>query len=276
MKMAGQHIKGNQMGLIKKYPLESFFVIVFSIMYLAGIIGVYKLLVVPEAALWIVGSFAPTIAAVIVLGISEGKTGIKKLFGTFLIWKVGFKWYFAAVSMTIIAAAVAVGYLYYQGLPIPEIPIGFALAALFTTLFLGPLSEEAGWSGYALPRLQSRYDALTSSLILGALWAVWHAPLWFFPGSPQSDMPFVLFVVVLMALRLIMSWAFNNTNGSLLIAVLFHLFFNYGSGLGIQVMGVPASHMLYLFATALVVYAVWIVIVAGPANFSRKNTRIKI
>ena len=69
------------MGLIKKYPLESFFVIVFSIMYLAGIIGVYKLLVVPEAALWIVGSFAPTIAAVIVLGISEGKTGIKKLFG---------------------------------------------------------------------------------------------------------------------------------------------------------------------------------------------------
>jgi membrane protease YdiL (CAAX protease family) len=58
------------------------------------------------------------------------------------------------------------------------------------TLFLPALMEELGWRGYALDRLQPRWSALGSSLILGILWAFWHTPLFFFKDSIQYKMRF--------------------------------------------------------------------------------------
>lgn len=262
------------MKYIKKHPLISFFIIVFAIMYLAGSIIIFELFAIPSIFLWILGSFAPTIAALIVLGITNGKPGIKKLFKHFLIWRVGFKWYFATVSIAILSIIVSFAYLFSQNSAIPTIPIlGFFLMLLMG-LFLGPLSEEGGWSGFALPRLQSKYNAFTASLILGVLWAVWHAPLWFISGSPQSTMPFWLFFIALLAVRFIMGWAYNNTNGSLIIAVLFHLFFNFGNEFAVVTLGVPMNSFLYLASGALVIYAVLVIIFAGPKNLSRKNERV--
>lgn len=263
------------MKYIKTHPLISFFIIVFAIMYLAGIVGIFSL--VPPSSFiffWILGSFAPTIAALIVLGITDGKPGIKKLFKSFLIWRVGFKWYFATVSIVILSIIVSFAYLFSQNSAIPTIPILGLFLMLPMGLFLGPLSEEPGWSGFALPRLQSKYNAFTASLILGVLWAVWHAPLWFISGSPQSTMPFWLFFIALLAVRFIMGWAYNNTNGSLIIAVLFHLFFNFGNEFAVGTLGVPINSFLYLAGAALVIYAVLVIIFAGPINLSRKNERV--
>jgi membrane protease YdiL (CAAX protease family) len=262
------------MNLIKKYPLSSFFLIAYVIMYGAVSVGVFGLLDVPFVALAIVGSFVPLIAAVTVLGVTEGKPGIKKMSSKFLVWKVGYKWYLAAVLVTILSAAVSVSYLIYNNLPIPELPILELLLVLIFGLSLGPLSEEGGWSGYALPRLQSRYSALTSSLILGAIWAVWHLPLWFIPDMAWSTMNFGLFFVALVAVRLVMGWAYNNTKGSLLIAVSFHAFFNFGNEVGVEFLGVPMNAFLYLGGVGLVAYAIWVTIAAGPANLSRKHEKI--
>ncbi len=264
------------MNIIKRHPLISFLIIVFVIMYLAGSIIIFELFAIPEIFLWILGSFAPTIAALIVLGITDGKPGIKKLFRSFLIWRVGFKWYFATVSIAILSIIVSFAYLFSQNSAIPTIPILGIILMLLMGLFLGPLSEEGGWSGFALPRLQSKYNAFTASLILGVLWAVWHAPLWFVPGSPQSTMPFWLFFIATVALRFIMGWAYNNTNGSLIIAVLFHLFFNFGNEFAVGILGVPMNSFLYMASGALVIYAVLVVILAGPRNLSPKNNRIQI
>ena len=259
------------MNCLKKYPLSSFFLMAYVIMYGAVSIGVFELFNIPFIALAILGSFAPIIAAVTVLGVTEGKPGIKKLFSKFLIWKVGVRWYLAALSITILSATVSVSYLVYNNLPIPEVPILELLLVLLFGLILGPLSEEGGWSGYALPKLQAKYTALTSSLILGGLWAVWHLPLWFLPGMPWSTMNFGLFFVALVAVRLVMGWAYNNTQGSLVIAVLFHLFFNFGNELGVEFLGVPMNSFLYLAGGALVIYAVWVAIVAGSTDLSRKH-----
>jgi CAAX protease family protein len=43
----------------------------------------------------------------------------------------------------------------------------------------GPFPEELGWRGYVLDRLQARWNALVSSLILGATWPLWHLPLFY-------------------------------------------------------------------------------------------------
>ena len=46
------------------------------------------------------------------------------------------------------------------------------LPLLLPLFFLGPLSEELGWRGYALGRLLTRWNALSSSLIVGFFWGL--------------------------------------------------------------------------------------------------------
>lgn len=243
-------------------------------MYGAAAVGIFGLFNVPFIALAILASFAPTISAVVVLGRTEGKAEIGKLFSKFLVWKVGFSWYLATISITITSVLVAITYLYSQGMPVPDISLSGLLSLLLAGLVLGPLSEEAGWSGYALPKLQAKFSALTSSLILGSLWAVWHLPLWFIPETSQSTMNFGLFFVALVAVRLIMGWAYNNTKGSLLIAVLFHLFFNFGNELGVDIFGTPMNVFLLYASAAILAYAVVVIVYSGYQNLSRKNIKI--
>ena len=82
--------------------------------------------------------------------------------------------------------------------------------------------EEIGWRGFALPRLLERWNAFTASLILGVVWALWHLPYFFF-GMPYS---FLIYALYLLAVSVLMTWIFNHTQGSLLVAVIFHFWFN--------------------------------------------------
>ncbi|HWQ19678.1 MAG TPA: CPBP family intramembrane glutamic endopeptidase, partial [Methanotrichaceae archaeon] len=91
--------------------------------------------------------------------------------------------------------------------------------------------EELGWRGYALDRLQSRWSALVSSLILGILWAFWHTPLFLFKDSIQYKMgfgslAFWTFIVSVVFMAIIMTWIFNNTCRSTLSAILWHAVVN--------------------------------------------------
>jgi membrane protease YdiL (CAAX protease family) len=99
----------------------------------------------------------------------------------------------------------------------------------FTQIIYGGLSEEPGWRGFALLRLQGRFSPLTSSIILGVLWAVWHAPARF--GGIESktledtlvEWALILFVTV------IMTWFYNRTEGGILVTALFHASMNTAS-----------------------------------------------
>src|SRR5438046_8834702 len=101
---------------------------------------------------------------------------------------------------------------------------------LFVYVFFlgGPLGEEPGWRGFALPRLQRRYGPLVGSLILGTIWAFWHLPLFWAPAwnLPPTILNIVMFVVAAIAFTIVMTWVFNNTRGSLFMAVLVHTSFD--------------------------------------------------
>ena len=101
--------------------------------------------------------------------------------------------------------------------------MGFVL----TMVLGGPLLEEIGWRGFALPRLQRRHGPLVAALVLGVLWALWHLPQFLVPTWAASSggggvSGIALFVLVAVAFSVVLSWVFNNTRGGLLIVVLVH------------------------------------------------------
>jgi membrane protease YdiL (CAAX protease family) len=98
-------------------------------------------------------------------------------------------------------------------------------------LIIGPLSEEIGWRGYALPRLQTRWNPLASSLIIGLVWGLWHLPLFMMIGTSQHEIgiPFISFVIGMMANSIFYTWLYNNTKMSLWSAILLHWFYTYVS-----------------------------------------------
>jgi membrane protease YdiL (CAAX protease family) len=104
---------------------------------------------------------------------------------------------------------------------LPAYPTSFTVSLLID----GPLGEEPGWRGFALPRLQQLQGPLIGSPILGILWAFWHLPYFWMPewGTPKgSALDIVWFLLADIALTIIYTWVFNNTKGSLLIIILVH------------------------------------------------------
>ncbi|RLI25244.1 hypothetical protein DRO57_04475 [Candidatus Bathyarchaeota archaeon] len=95
----------------------------------------------------------------------------------------------------------------------------------------GPLEEELGWRGYALPRLQTRHTTLVSSVTLGIIWAFWHLPLNFMaqPPGPQYQATIGMFlgsVVTMAFMSVLFTWLYNNTGGSVFVTLLFHTIVN--------------------------------------------------
>jgi len=95
----------------------------------------------------------------------------------------------------------------------------------------GPLAEEYGWRGYALDRLQNKWNALISSIILGLIWGLWHLPLHFISGTTQEVIPIYQHIIIITLSSIFYTWLHNNTGGSVLIAMLFHLSGNMAGAL---------------------------------------------
>ena len=131
----------------------------------------------------------------------------------------------------------------------------------------GPLGEEFGWRGFALDRLQNKWNALVASLVLGIIWAAWHLPLFFIKGTPQQGMGFGTFLFWLWSLQVVSlsvftTWVYNNTQRSILSAVFMHFMFNSTYGIT-QQDGLPlppstfAANTLIIAVAAVIVIGLW-------------------
>ena len=117
----------------------------------------------------------------------------------------------------------------FDAAAVPSTLVLFVVAGLFFLFAGGPFFEEIGWRGFALPRLQRLHGPLFGTLILGTLWALWHLPLFLIPewDTPHgSPIDVALYVVSVVALSVILTWVFNNTKGSVLLAILAHGYIN--------------------------------------------------
>jgi membrane protease YdiL (CAAX protease family) len=154
-------------------------------------------------------------------------------------------------------------------------PLQLALSIVPMFIVIGLVNgEEIGWRGFALPRLQAKYNALTSSLVLGMIWTIFHLPLFFtVTGSSQADWSFVSFLVSTVAMSVLYTWMYNNTRASVLMAYLFHAAANTWS----QVFSIDHANPLvgWIMAGLLVLTAVAVTLTSGAENLSRKTTRIQ-
>jgi membrane protease YdiL (CAAX protease family) len=116
----------------------------------------------------------------------------------------------------------------------------------------------------ALPRLQRLYGPLVGSLVLGILWALWHLPLFLIPSwdTPHSSpLDVASYIVLVVAMTIVLTWVFNNTKGSVLLAILAHGSFNMSAVAMFDLFPTPAvtggitNFVIGLSVAALVVVA---------------------
>jgi hypothetical protein len=181
--------------------------------------------------LYIIGGFVPSLLAVFLTWKKEGLSGLRLLGRRIVQFKLGWRWYGYILLIVIVGTA---GQLMINNLLTNHFDGNLFLAQLgsfLPLLILGPLSEEIGWRGYALGRLQTRWNALTSSLIVGLVWALWHLPLFMMVGTPQHELgiPFFGFLAGFMASSILYTWLYNNTQQSLWSAILLHWLYTYAA-----------------------------------------------
>lgn len=131
------------------------------------------------------------------------------------LWQVGTRWYVVAILVLPLVSVIGTALTKFWGGPIPFHPALFAVLPLFLITNLG---EEIGWRGCALPRLQTRFNSLESSLILGTVWFVYH---WVALSGNENPWAYILAsTVYLLAMSIVMTWVFNHTSGSIPIMAL--------------------------------------------------------
>ena len=233
----------------------------------------------PLLGLVFLGSLGPTLAAIVLTALSNGRTGLRRLLGRLLRWRTGGKWYAVALLGPLIAALLAAilgallggppldfgGSQIPEGMPAPLVALLLVPAFLIGLVLGGPLGEEVGWRGYALPRMQEERSALSSALVLGAVWAFWHLPLFFVSDTAQSFLPFLPFTVGIISLSVVLAWAYNGSGGSLLICLLLHGAFNFFAAFLAVVPARMTDSVLtfYVYAALVLLATVTVVAVAG-------------
>ncbi len=205
----------------------------------------------------LLGGFGPPLIALLTAHLCGG-SGLADLLRGILRWRVAGKWYAFALLLPPGLYALAMLVLWFFGdymVPAGAPSIGVYPLMLLGVALIGGGQEEVGWRGFALPRLQRHMQPLTASIVLGLLWVVWHLPLFFMPGTPQVAIPLLPYVVYTLGISIIMTWLFNASGGSTLLAILFHAGVNVPSAwypLGLCVGGLNSAGLLALL--------VWIVV----------------
>lgn len=173
--------------------------------------------------IFLLAVYAPGLSGIFLIWRHYGLKGLGSFFRRLTLWRAPIQWWlFLLLGIpAIVYAAAAINGTIAE--PFRFVPWYMVFPALLQSLLLGPMGEEFGWRGLALPLLQRRFSPFWASLILGVVWAVWHAPAFFMSGTPQSAWSIGPFFIGLIAITVIMTPLFNASQGSLLIAILYHL-----------------------------------------------------
>ncbi len=243
--------------------------------------GLISSLPVPATFL---GAFGPMVAAVIVTAQESGRAGLRSLLSRIVRWRVAPIWYGVALLGPIVLALSGMALHVVLGGQSPNLPA--MIGALPTVLAISVymfiqvgIGEEIGWRGYALPKLQSGYNALVSSLILGGIWVLWHLPLFFNPDSGYSNTPFWAFLIFILPVSILITWIFNSTGGSTLMIMILHAMLNASIGPLWRATpeystAVSNTDVYLLQAAVLWVGAIVVVLVYGASNLSRKPRHV--
>jgi membrane protease YdiL (CAAX protease family) len=172
-----------------------------------------------------------TITPVLFLAVAEtdGRAGVRDLAHRLIRWRVPARCYLFALLVPPAIATLTASIAALGGVTVKLGDVlGASGAAIYFTYGIGLflLTEEAGWRGVVLPRLQARMTPLTASLLLGAIWAVWHIPSLHIPGETDQGLSLPVFAVLVISTSVLIAALVNASRGSVLIAAVFHASFD--------------------------------------------------
>ncbi len=226
----------------------------------------WALVVVPTA-------IGPTLAAFLMTAVTEGKLGIKALWRRFWNRNLSLRWLLVPLlGLEVIRLATNLVVRAIDGQPYPIVdtsnPFWMIIPLFLATFITSGMGEEFGWRGYVLPHLQAKWNALTSSIVLGLLWAAWHIPAFIIPNiSPLYQRNFWEWLPMILLFTVICTWIFNNTKGSVLAAAILH------ASLNTSVVVLPTQSSLWYYYGIFMLVVILIVIIFGPKNFVRHRPK---
>jgi uncharacterized protein len=255
------------MSLVKRHPIITFFVLAYAISWVGW--PLYA------AGIWPIPFLAtgPLIAALIVIPLTQGRAGLRELGSRMIRWRVRWYRYVVAVGLPLAVLLVTVGLNVALGASAPSLAGVGSLSTLLMVFAVrlinpldGPMGEEPGWRGFALPGLQTTLSPLVTTLILAVLITGWHLPTFLIEGGFQPSI-FVGGVVGTVAVTFWYTWLFNRTGGSVLLVLVAH------STQGTIKIGAPWSTSADV-AQAILIYAfVASAVAIGLVIFDRKAWR---
>lgn len=216
--------------IIRQFPIPSYFILTFFLSWLGAFILVAPKLLSGQIIskmdgilMFPVMLIGPSAASIVLTAITDGKTGLRNLFSRMGKWKLSIYWY--AIALLIPPCLILLILFLFRSFVSPSFnpnwwPVGF--------LFGVPAGffEEIGWTGFAIHKMLPSKNRITTGIIIGFLWGLWHLPVIDFLGSASPHgvflIPFILsFIALLMAVRLLIVWVYSFTK-SILIAQIIH------------------------------------------------------
>ena len=201
--------------MVKRHPLITFFVLAYAVAWAFVPFGSF-------------GAFGPLVAALVVVPLTQGRAGLRELGSRLVRWRVRWFWYVVALGLPLAIHLVTAGLHTAAG---DDVPVGDCRLGIRGGPDVpgppgqpadGPLGEEPGWRGFALPGLQSRYSPLAATTILALLVAGWHLPLFFLEEGGLQPPILVGGLVTTIAVTYWYAWLFNRTGGSVLLVLMAH------------------------------------------------------
>lgn len=240
--------------IIKRYPQGVFWGIAYLV---SG--GGYALAQMYPSDFWPFVIWVITLGGALVAGVVNGRAGLKTYFSRIVRVRAGIQWYAIALLTPFVLAFSAYGLNILTGAkvsaPLPE--LGKA-AVLFVLFFLTNAAEEPGFRGFSLPHFMKTRSAFSASLIVGVLHALWHLPLYIAGEQGLVDFLFPL------CGALLFTWIFNNTNGSVFLAMLLHASNDVaGHFFGAAFAGAEAASYFIWLGAVFVVMAILLRVFAG-------------
>lgn len=212
--------------------------------------------VVPLSALTpiaLLGVLMPCVAATVLTARAGGRLGVRELYGRLRRWRVGRLWLPVILVQPIVLLVTTLLYNALGGddpvVRSADLSVGVLLSsAVF--LLIASTGEEVGWRGLALPALQARSGPVRASVVLGLVTATWHLPYWVLQGvlADYGAAYLAIDYVFIVALTFQLTWLVNHGNGSVLVAVVFHVVFNL---VNVTILPVTASVGAFTLLTAL-------------------------
>lgn len=268
---------------VARYPIIAFFIMAFLFSWIA----VLPLLLnpaLPVEPFQILGAFAgPTLSALIITAALDGRKGIAAFFKRYIQWRVGLVWWLIALfgillSLNTVAALFVGISVWGEFLQNLFVILPTYLLALLVGVILGPLWEEPGWRGFALPRLQEQFGPMLGTLILGTLWALWHLPGYLGGWMTVGIIPLLISGL---AFSIIATWVYNNTQGSILLMILLHSSSNAAISIGSMVLPQNLSDSMNSFVfggwipaiTYLIIASIILVATHGKLSYEKEQQR---